>query len=505
MKRIVATLSLLIVFILVGISPAFSAPSFANDKFKTLWSYSDKLVDEIPGAGRGFTWGPNSFGSPIEDYQEGAGGKRQVQYFDKSRMELSANGQFVTNGLLTKELVTGQRQDGDSKFTSLAPSSVQVAGDDNSGGGNAISPTYASFKDVVTFNPGENTAVNQVGQKAALAINKSGLVSSLSNPPALVLIGAYDSVLGHNIPQVFVDFQNQTGKVWNGSTFVNAKIYTDNPIANVFGYAISEAFWARAVVAGQEKDVLTQLFERRVLTYTPSDPDPFKVEMGNIGQHYYKWRYGSATPPPQQTPKITGGVSVSNSNPAQHSVVTVYATLIIDGIPAYPATMNAVFHYKTTDTPCNGMADSNGTASCSLNIGGATPGYTVIINVTTTYKGQNYYGSTSFTPVGSTNPTPTPIPTNPPSTGVTFLLVTGGPPGANAYVKVQTAANASCSISYVTPSGSTSTAQGLGNKSADGSGIVDWTWKIGTKTNPGTGTVTVTCNGVSASTGITIG
>ena len=68
MKKITATLSLFVVFILVGVSPAFSAPGFANDKFKALWSYSDKLVDEVPGAGRGFTWRPNSFGSPIEDY-----------------------------------------------------------------------------------------------------------------------------------------------------------------------------------------------------------------------------------------------------------------------------------------------------------------------------------------------------------------------------------------------------------------------------------------------------
>ena len=34
------------------------------------------------------------------------------------------------------------------------------------------------------------------------------------------------------------------------------------------------------------------VFERRVLTYTPSNPAPFKVEMGNVGQHYLAWRYG---------------------------------------------------------------------------------------------------------------------------------------------------------------------------------------------------------------------
>ena len=63
------------------------------------------------------------------------------------------------------------------------------------------------------------------------------------------------------------------------------------------GYPITEAFWAKdqVVVGGKKKDVLIQLFQRRALTYTPSNPAAFQVEMGNIGQHYYVWRYGFDT------------------------------------------------------------------------------------------------------------------------------------------------------------------------------------------------------------------
>ena len=42
---------------------------------------------------------------------------------------------------------------------------------------------------------------------------------------------------------------------------------------------------------------MIQIFERRVLTYTASNPAAFKVEMGNIGQHYYQWRYAAAATP----------------------------------------------------------------------------------------------------------------------------------------------------------------------------------------------------------------
>jgi hypothetical protein len=38
--------------------------------------------------------------------------------------------------------------------------------------------------------------------------------------------------------------------------------------------------------------VLIQVFERRVLTYNPANPTSWQVEAGNVGEHYYSWRYG---------------------------------------------------------------------------------------------------------------------------------------------------------------------------------------------------------------------
>jgi hypothetical protein len=55
--------------------------------------------------------------------------------------------------------------------------------------------------------------------------------------------------------------------------------------------------------------VLIQAFERRVLTYVPSQPADWQVEMGNIGLHYFEWRYGGGpapqpgvSPPPAAPP-----------------------------------------------------------------------------------------------------------------------------------------------------------------------------------------------------------
>ena len=66
------------------------------------------------------------------------------------------------------------------------------------------------------------------------------------------------------------------------------------PWVFVMGYPITEPYWTQASVGGETKDVLVQLYERRTLTYTPVNPEAFRVEMGNVGQHYYRWRYSDA-------------------------------------------------------------------------------------------------------------------------------------------------------------------------------------------------------------------
>jgi hypothetical protein len=90
------------------------------------------------------------------------------------------------------------------------------------------------------------------------------------------------------------------------------------------------------------------------------------------------------------------------------------------------------------------------------------------------------------------------------SNGITFVSVNGASPDGYASVTIQTTPSAECSIRYVTPHGTISRAVGLVDQTADSGGKVSWTWKIGSKTEPGTGNVTVTSNGSSATAEIKI-
>ncbi|MBN9391527.1 MAG: fibronectin type III domain-containing protein [Chloroflexi bacterium] len=257
-------------------------------QFQSLWDRSDKAI--VDGkTSRSWTWGPSITGLITEPYAEG--GTRQVQYFDKTRME-QTSGRDVTNGLLAKELVTGLMQLGDNTFKQYpADNTIKIAGDQNA----PQNPTYAMFRKVSTIDQ-ENHAPSAGGSIVNLTMSKDGTVGSDDALGAKYNVKNqyFDNTLQHNVPDVFWNFMNQTGPI-----YVNGN-YTTGPVVDwlsTMGLPLSEAYWTRTVVAGVEQDVLVQIFERRVLTYTPSNPDGYKVEMGNVGQHYREWRKAVLTAP----------------------------------------------------------------------------------------------------------------------------------------------------------------------------------------------------------------
>ncbi|MEI6045484.1 MAG: hypothetical protein WCS37_14140 [Chloroflexota bacterium] len=243
--------------------------------FYNVWKQSD-LAIATGQSNKSWLWGPDATATKTEDYKEAKGGKRQVQYFDKARMEINnpdgdkSSAYFVTNGLLPKELIGGYIQTGDSTKQSKAPAEVNVAGDPNG------SITYAKLAGVVTLEPGKNTATDRTGQKVTVSLDRTGKVSD-GTALAGVTLAQFLPETGHNLPNVFVDYFKTLPQDW----------------LFVMGYPISEPYQTEITLAGKPTQVLIQVFERRVLTYTPSNADPFKVEQGNVGLHYYQWRYGN--------------------------------------------------------------------------------------------------------------------------------------------------------------------------------------------------------------------
>lgn len=246
---------------------------------------------------RSWTWGPSPLAAGTEPYVDApsGSGQRLVQYFDKSRMEINdpkgdPSGQwFVTNGLLTVELISGRVQTGNSAFETRKPADINIASDPD----DPNAPTYSSFSAVSNTSAGEHRMPdNSKGGYATARINRAGAVSddpSKRNLPQ-AKIAYYESATGHNVPKVFWDFLNSSGVVRVGMATADKPLL--DPWVFAMGLPISDAYWANVKIQGKMQDVLIQAFERRVLTYAPGLPQGWQVQMGNIGAHYFQWRYG---------------------------------------------------------------------------------------------------------------------------------------------------------------------------------------------------------------------
>lgn len=365
-------------------TPIGAASAFATPAFQQQWQQGEALTPNF--------WGPltTAHDGQQEPYKEAPGGTRLVQYFDKGRMELTnpATG-VVTNGLLATDLIKGQVQLGDVTFQPKASPAVAIAGDlDNPG------PTYAglSSKGASLFAPATAKPGSFVTLLAAAdgSVTDGGGFAGISMTPA---IAGFDATTQHNVLGVFSDYRDRVGLL-------------------SIGLAISEPFRANVKVAGTSVTVLAQVFERRVLTYTATNPDPFKVEMGNIGLAYYLWLYGSgATPvvppaasptapaPPTMQPPTSSALSVTFANVSSPVAHGNAATTAVKTLPG--ATCSITVTYKSGASAAKGLdpktADASGMVIWSWIVGTNTTPGSWPIAVTCSANGQTAVQQTSFT------------------------------------------------------------------------------------------------------------
>lgn len=256
-------------------------PSFAG-----VWQPSDEPVYD-GSAHRTWLWGPHAFAQSVEPFQETQHGDRFVIYYDKSRMEVTkpyddrSSSWYVTNGLLVTEMVSGRMQVGENSFELHDPAVVPVSGDPDDTNG----PTYASFAGVT------NSPALDDGSTITQTINRAGQVGNDVRYAGYgVTASAYVTDTKHRIANVFWDYLNSSGVMLQNGQYQDARLF--DPVFYATGFPITEAYWSQVKAAGKVQDVLIQCFQRRCLTYMPGNPAGWQVEMGNVGQHYYRWRYG---------------------------------------------------------------------------------------------------------------------------------------------------------------------------------------------------------------------
>jgi hypothetical protein len=252
-----------------------AASGYASPVMQTAWQQAEKVQPNF--------WGPlaTARDGQQEPYKEAPGGQRLVQYFDKARMEQSDANAPVTTGLLTVELKTGKVQLGDNTFEQRQPAAVNLAGDP--GGG----PTYADLAQFSEYyDPNSPTTYSGY-------IYANGQYTPLTAENAKPYAAQFDVPTGDTFVYI-QDPSHRYGQVVYApfKDFSDRLIAAGVPVQETPGYPIAPVLIAQINIGGKPTTVFIQAFERRVLTYNPNNPPDFRVEFGNIGQHYYKWRYG---------------------------------------------------------------------------------------------------------------------------------------------------------------------------------------------------------------------
>lgn len=288
MRRRTAVFGVLVLVLLANAATAITATAQleTSDPFHSRWNYTDEPV-ATGQVNRTWMWGPEAFSTAlVEEYHDASGGERAVQYFDKARMEINnpdadpSNLWYVTNGLLVMELISGRMQIGDDLFVEHQPAEITVAGD----GDSMSTPTYAGLAGLL------DEPARAVGEVIASGVARDGAISSMPDMSVHAVTAAYHvAATDHSIASPFWEFMNSTGLVSDGGMMYQGRLFPDPFYAT--GYPVTEAHWTKTIVGGTERDVLVQAFERRVLTYTPDNPEGWQVEAGNVGRHYHAWRY----------------------------------------------------------------------------------------------------------------------------------------------------------------------------------------------------------------------
>lgn len=340
---------ILVLLLMLYSVPAVSAlpvPATVPDDVDALfidqtWNRTDQPV-ATASISRTWIWG-DTVSPPVSEPYDGAAAtysdsgqsamtlhedERIVQYFDKARMEYDENRQAdppwnVTTGLLAKELMTGELQLGDGLLVQRPFANIPVAGDPDSGD---ITPAYSGFGFSGPIEPyADGSIIDRHLVNQSQNPNSGGLYEwYVAVDPRLaeydVTAIQVETPTDFSLAEPFWDYMNSTGIIWEDGQPTTGRLFLSSFYAT--GYPLTNPYWVRARVHGVEKDVLVQCFERRCLTYTPDNPDGWKVEFGNVGQHYYTWRYETLGT------EITGDVTgyAIGHEYQEPSVITVQTT-----------------------------------------------------------------------------------------------------------------------------------------------------------------------------------
>ncbi len=272
--------------------------------FDAAWNATDSQV--YTSQRQSWLWGPQPFtGALLEGYGKD-NTARVVQYWDKGRMERINDGKggfFTSVGRLAWEMLTGKVDLGDGRSADIGAAKIPLVGPTTDSDRNVaalalgqplpdkLAPTYADAS-----TEAANRTNDYTGTLVSWMLRPGGKLEAFpvgAQPPTQVLLTNYDATSGHNVADIFARWYDRTFFTsTDGDPAHTLDAQLQNNTAQLDpGHPLTDPFWVEVTLDGVDRYVLVQVFERWTLTYNPQNPEGWQIEIGNVGAHYYQWRY----------------------------------------------------------------------------------------------------------------------------------------------------------------------------------------------------------------------
>jgi hypothetical protein len=273
-------------------------------------------------------------------FQEPDGGRLLVvRYYEKGRMEYDRDvGLTVTGGLLMSEILDGRINGKVGTPTPCVPNVPDIPMFEDTKG-----LTYQTFSNALkNLGPGgihsEDATKQNTKGYASITINRYGEIGFDSSKQNLEAAKFVRKENGHSIPVAFCNYIMRYASLPSDWCSPSSSALMPSGFWDLTGYPITEPYWSTPYYDGHTHMVMFQAFQRRLLTYselvsgadglyasestlrapgaaatstvsTPSasatvtststaTPMPTatptmtpEITSGNVGIHYYKWRY----------------------------------------------------------------------------------------------------------------------------------------------------------------------------------------------------------------------
>ncbi len=278
---------------LLGMMATAQAEQPGTYEFWETWARTDLAVAESVDK-RTWMWGPEAISdTKWEEYVEAPDGYaaravlRQVAHGDhRSERDPTDSLWYVTNGLLVdraRSPASCRLATTAVRYTYARPT-INVAGDSD----DPTAPTYATFGSLLDVA----ARLARMSSDHERCWTADGVPWNDDSYAALWRDDRRRVRAGHRpqVASVFWDFMNVDGTVWRDGGYIARPLFETRSTRPATRSPRRTGPASRS--AGPTRDVLMQCFERRCLTYTPGNPAGWQVEAGNVGQHYYVWRYG---------------------------------------------------------------------------------------------------------------------------------------------------------------------------------------------------------------------